>query len=151
MQLLTKHMLCSPVTNLYLHRSSSNAPFQNCSELKRRALIKSALSRHGLAGASEAKKRRAIASAEAEADEALALARKKAKLSDATVAADDLTGGLAAGLNECSKLRVACAHGLGFGFAAWAGEIVLGRVCWGKDPIAILLILETLPLRAVES
>jgi hypothetical protein len=60
--------------------------------LKRRALIKSALSRHGLAGASEAKKRRAIAAAEAEADEALALASKKAKLSDAQVAPDDLTG-----------------------------------------------------------
>ncbi|WIA17645.1 hypothetical protein OEZ85_014450 [Tetradesmus obliquus] len=61
-------------------------------QLQRRALIKSALARHGLAGASEAKKRRAVAAAEAEADEALALASKKAKLSDATVAADDLTG-----------------------------------------------------------
>ncbi|KAF6262746.1 SDA1-domain-containing protein [Scenedesmus sp. NREL 46B-D3] len=66
--------------------------FKRIRELKRRALIKSALSRHGLAGASEAKKRRAIAAAETEADEALALASKKAKLSDAQVAPDDLTG-----------------------------------------------------------
>ncbi|WIA37864.1 hypothetical protein OEZ86_014713 [Tetradesmus obliquus] len=65
--------------------------FKRMRQLQRRALIKSALARHGLAGASEAKKRRAVAAAEAEADEALALASKKAKLSDATVAADDLT------------------------------------------------------------
>jgi len=73
-----------------LHPSSS---LPECSELKRKALIKAALSRHGLASASEAKKRRLMAAAEAEADEALALAGKRAKLSDAQVAPDDLTGG----------------------------------------------------------
>jgi hypothetical protein len=81
----------------YKHNNTFVAPSMlPCSELKRRALIKSALARHGLAGASEAKKRRAIAAAEAEADEALALASKKAKLSDAQVAPDDLTGVLTA-------------------------------------------------------
>lgn len=62
------------------------------SELKRRALIKAALSRHGLAGASEAKKRRLVAAAEAEADEALALSAKRARISEANVEADDLKG-----------------------------------------------------------
>lgn len=41
----------------------------------------------------EAKKRRLLAAAEAEADEALALAGKRARLSEAQVAPDDLTGG----------------------------------------------------------
>lgn len=66
-----------------------------CSELKRKALIKAALSRHGLASASEAKKKRIMLAAETEADEAMALAGKRAKLADAHVVADDLTGGLA--------------------------------------------------------
>jgi hypothetical protein len=63
-----------------------------CSELKRKALIKAALSRHGLASASEAKKKRILLAAETEADEAMALAGKRAKLADAHVAPDDLTG-----------------------------------------------------------
>jgi hypothetical protein len=68
-------------------------PFAGCSELKRKALIKAALSRHGLASASEAKKKRILLAAETEADEAMALAGKRAKLADAQVAPDDLTGG----------------------------------------------------------
>ncbi len=61
--------------------------------MKRKALIKAALARHGLAAASEAKKRRIMAAAEAEADETLALAAKRAKITEAQVAPDDLTGG----------------------------------------------------------
>lgn len=46
----------------------------------------------------EAKKRRLLAAAEAEADEALALAGKRARLADAQVAPDDLTGGRLVGV-----------------------------------------------------
>lgn len=63
---------------------------------------------------SEAKKKRLLAAAEAEADEALALAGKRAKLSEAQVAPDDLTGALIVGgcclpkcpLHHCQPMSV---------------------------------------------
>jgi hypothetical protein len=77
--------------------------------LKRKALIKAALSRHGLSSASDAKKKRMLAAAEAEADEALAFAGKRQKLSEAQVAPDDLTGGS----SVCHVRVFAAGHGGG--------------------------------------
>lgn len=54
---------------------------------------------------SEAKKRRLLAAAEAEADEALALAGKRARLSEAQVAPDDLTGGCVCGVGVKDGLK----------------------------------------------
>jgi hypothetical protein len=87
----------SPIHTLALSclphlRHTHNPAFFPCSELKRKALINAALSRHGLASASEAKRKRLMIAAETEADEAIALAGKRVKLSDAQVAPDDLTG-----------------------------------------------------------
>ena len=64
-----------------------------CRRLKQKALIETAMSKHGLQGASKAKRRRILEAAEAEAQEVADLQATRARANETRVNPDDLKGG----------------------------------------------------------